>query len=199
MDLFVDRFEVSTYEFSSFINSRNYISTADSLGWSGVFNITLNEWEPIDHANWQKPDGVNNRQGEYPVSQISYYDACAFCEWKKGRLPTASEWDMIAGDEVIPGNIWQGVFPVHDTGEDGYEKRMAPRGSFTPNNLGIHDLFGNVWEWTSTVDANGQMIIKGGSFLCDQSFCSGYYPKKYQTTPKDSGLDHLGFRCVYEK
>lgn len=198
LNISVDQYEVSTMDFGKFIEQTKYVTTADSMEWSGVFNTERNEWEPLPNANWKKPDGVNEMGGDFPVSQISYFDACAYCEWKNGRLPRAKEWDVIAGDVILPGNVWQGVFPVHDLGEDGYKTKVAPQGSFEPNANGIYDLFGNVWEWTSTVDTNGQMIIKGGSFLCDESFCSGYFPEKYQTTPKDSGLNHLGFRCVYD-
>ncbi|NND76812.1 MAG: SUMF1/EgtB/PvdO family nonheme iron enzyme [Flavobacteriales bacterium] len=199
LELEVDRFEVSTGEFQDFVRSVKYITTADSLQWSGVFNIERNEWEPVDQANWEKPDGKNVIDMDRPVTQVSYWDACAYCEWKKGRLPTAEEWDVIAGDVIVLGNVWQGIFPINDLGEDGFKTKVAPIGSFEANAIGVHDLFGNVWEWTSSTDRNGQMIIKGGSFLCDESFCSGYIPEKYQTTPKDSGLNHLGFRCVYDQ
>ncbi len=197
LDLGVDKFEVSTKEFAEFVEHENYKTTADSLEWSAVFNLDNNQWQAIPSANWEKPNARTRANGKIPVTQVSYYDACAYCKWKKGRLPTAQEWDTIAGSKVIQGNVWQGVFPIADLAEDGYDRVPAPVGSFEPNQNGVHDLFGNVWEWTSTKE-DGQIIIKGGSYLCDKSFCSGYYPEKYQKTPKDSGLNHLGFRCVYD-
>lgn len=199
LELYADQYEVTIAGFAEFVQKNNITTTADSLKWSGVFDTETNNWEVVEHANWQKPTGTKSYKNNYPVTQISYYDATAYCNYKGGRLPTASEWDLIAGDKVIIGNVWEGLFPVLDEGKDGYKKKVAPVGKFTPNAYGLHDLFGNVWEWTSTIEKkSGMNIIKGGSFLCDYNVCSGYNPAQYQTTAKDSGLNHLGFRCVYE-
>lgn len=197
--LFTTQYEVSIREFRGFVKHNNYITTADSLKWSGVFNPKNKKWDAVKLANWEKPTGKKVYADDYPVTQVSYFDACAYCKWKDGRLPSAKEWDLIAGDKVLPGNVWHGTFPIEDTGDDGYAYDVAPIGKFKATETGLHDLFGNVWEWTTSVNPSGQMIIKGGSFLCDKNYCSGYYPSKYQQTPKDSGLNHLGFRCVYDK
>lgn len=199
LGLHVDEYEVSVGEFRRFADlNPDYITTADSIGWSGVFDTQKGQWGMREKANWQKQDGHRITPDNHPVTQVSYMDACAYCNWKNGRLPTANEWDILAGKEVIKGNVWEGPFPYQDEGKDGYSKKIAPIGQFQPNAIGIHDLFGNVWEWTSTEKSKDEFIIKGGSFLCDISYCSGYIPSKYQTTARDSGLNHLGFRCVYE-
>ncbi len=197
-DFSVDAFEVSIAQFKQFTQANEYVTTADSLEWSGVFDTLSNKWEVVEKANWLRPEGNEIYSDNYPTTQVSFYDACAYCEWKSGRIPTAQEWDIIAGPEVIRGNIWEGVFPYQDEAKDGYYKRVAPIGQFKTNKYGIHDLFGNVWEWTSSLANNGSNIIKGGSFLCDFDVCSGFIPSKFQTTPKDSGLNHLGFRCIYD-
>jgi len=199
LGLSVNQYEISIAAFAQFIDATNYITTADSLTWSGVFDVENKNWSVVKNANWIKPTGEYVYPPNYPVSQVSYYDACAYCEWKKGRLPTAAEWDAIAGNEIIKSNVWEGNFPFFDEGNDGYQIKVAPVGEFIPNEYNIHDLFGNVWEWTSTSDEQGMMIIKGGSFLCDLNVCRGYIPSHYQTTAKDSGLNHLGFRCVFEE
>ena len=146
----VDLYEVSIGEFREFIGSTGYITTADSLEWSGFFDVGAKNWVVAENANWEKPDGRNKLEDNYPVTQVSYYDACDYCKWKGGRIPTAVEWDDIAGDSVITGNIWEGLFPYADAGNDGYEIRVAPRGQFKLNDNGLYDIFGNVWEWTST-------------------------------------------------
>ncbi|MDX1406978.1 MAG: SUMF1/EgtB/PvdO family nonheme iron enzyme, partial [Saprospiraceae bacterium] len=197
LHLQADPFEVTIDSFRHFVESTGYATTADSLEWSGVFDTTQQRWIVQPGANWERPLGHKIADGAFPVTQVSYYDACAYCAWKGGRLPTAAEWDLLAGDLVLPGNVWEGPFPMIDLGKDGFAKRIAPVGRFAPNAYGLHDMFGNVWEWTSTMKDDSVMIIKGGSFLCDETYCSGYYPSRYQTTPKDSGLNHLGFRCVY--
>lgn len=194
----VNQFEISIGSFKKFIEATSYVTTADSLQWSGVFDVANKSWSVAAKANWQKPTGQKVFSHDYPATQISYYDACAYCAWQGGRLPTEKEWDNLAGTEIIKGNVWEGNFPHFDEGKDGYKIKVAPVGQFRPNNKNIHDLFGNVWEWTSSQDASGMMVIKGGSFLCDLNVCKGYIPSHYQTTAKDSGLNHLGFRCVYE-
>jgi len=194
-----NKYEITVAEFAQFVKENNYITTADSFKWSGVFSTEKNGWETVEFANWQKPDGNNNAHSNHPVTHISYYDAQAFCKSKGGRLPTAIEWDSLAGDSIIVGNVWQGLFPILDEGKDGYVAEVAPVGQFKKNKFGLYDVFGNVWEWTSSQTPAGKHIIKGGSFLCDYSYCSGFIPERFQTTDRDSGLNHLGFRCVYDK
>lgn len=194
-----NKYEITVAEFAQFVKENSYTTTADSFKWSGVFSLEKNGWQPVDFANWQKPDGKSDVPKNHPVTQVSYYDAQAFCKSKGGRLPTAEEWDFLAGDSIIVGNVWQGLFPLIDEGEDGYVAEAAPVGQFKTNKFGLHDIFGNVWEWTSSQTPQGQYIIKGGSFLCDYDYCSGFIPERFQTTDKDSGLNHLGFRCVYDQ
>lgn len=197
--LSVDTFEVTVSQFREFVVAMNYETTADSFGWSGKWDTRLGEWSIAQKANWERQDGENLAADNLPAVHISYRDACDYCAWRGGRLPTAQEWDALAGDSVIVGNVWQGLFPRLDEGLDGYKTVSAPVGQFRPNMNGYYDMFGNVWEWTSTMDLHkGERIIKGGSFLCDYNVCQGYIPSRYQTTLDDSGLNHLGVRCVYE-
>ncbi len=121
-------------------------------------------------------------------------------------------------------NTWQGQFPVKNIPEDGY-KYASPVKSFPPNSLDIYDMAGNVWEMTKdNYDTNyyksaieqgeilnpkgstsyynpdnpyqNEKIIKGGSFLCNKSYCASYRISARMGTSMDSGTDHLGFRTV---
>jgi formylglycine-generating enzyme len=217
----IDRHEVTVARFREFVEATGFVTEAEKYGWSGVFRPSLQSWEAVEGADWKYPEGPQGRNAkdEEPVTQVSWNDAVAYAEWAGKRLPTETEWLFAAsvrgknryfswGDGELqlegrfPGNWWQGIFPYKDSGADGF-LNVAPVGSFLPNELGLYDMAGNVWEWTSTVfrenpaePHNPEMIIKGGSFLCAANYCAGYRLKNFQQTPKDSGLNHLGFRCV---
>ncbi|MGH6641832.1 MAG: formylglycine-generating enzyme family protein [Bradyrhizobium sp.] len=124
-------------------------------------------WTFMKGANWRHPYGPKsntNVLNEHPVVHVSYADARLYAQWAGKDLPTEAEWEFAArggldgaefawGDEFAPdgvhmANTWQGEFPLHNTHEDGYE-RTSPVTAFPPNGYGIHDMIGNVWEWTS--------------------------------------------------
>jgi formylglycine-generating enzyme required for sulfatase activity len=121
-------------------------------------------------------------------------------------------------------NIWQGEFPHRNTVGDGFT-RTSPVGSFPPNGFGLYDMAGNVWEWCADwyqrdlyrqrargeiiVDPAGperssdparpftpQRVQRGGSFLCNDDYCSRYRPSARHGCSPDTGMSHVGFRCV---
>jgi formylglycine-generating enzyme len=121
-------------------------------------------------------------------------------------------------------NYYQGSFPVKDLSEDGF-KGTSPVSTFPANKYGLYDMIGNVWEWTSdlynidyyhslsktkaAVNPHGpeesydpqepgikKYVTKGGSFLCASNYCSNYRSTARQATAFDTGLAHIGFRCV---
>jgi formylglycine-generating enzyme required for sulfatase activity len=124
------------------------------------------------------------------------------------------------GDELNPDgkhltNVWQGVFPRNDRAEDKFPNR-APVGSFPPNGYGLLDITGNVWEWTADYfsptyykespkdnpkgpDKGTEYVIRGGSWLCSDNYCTGYRVASRMQTAPDSGLNNLGFRCVQDE
>lgn len=123
-------------------------------------------WRYVVGADWRHPEGPQSdilALMDHPVVQIAYVDALAYAQWAGKALPTEAEWEFAArggrkgarfawGEELAPdgrmlANYWQGAFPLENTLEDGYA-RTSPVGAFPPNDFGLYDMIGNVWEWT---------------------------------------------------
>jgi formylglycine-generating enzyme required for sulfatase activity len=182
----------------------------------------LSAWWRLDmNASWRTPSGsrqVAQPSATEPVVQIAFADAQAYARWRGHELPTEAQWEWAArgglaaaryvwGDTARPGgrvmaNHWQGVFPVHDTIEDGYAGR-APVGCFAANGYGLFDMAGNVWEWTRDgwVEGGqpmaGMRVIKGGSYLCSDRFCHRYRPAARQPGDETFSTEHLGLRTIW--
>jgi formylglycine-generating enzyme len=123
-------------------------------------------WEFMKGADWRHPYGPKsniNVHDHHPVVHVCFSDALAYAKWAGKDLPTEAEWEFAArggldeaefawGNDFKPdgvhmANTWQGEFPHQNLGEDGYE-RTSPVTTFPPNGYGLHDMIGNVWEWT---------------------------------------------------
>ncbi|MFC6584527.1 formylglycine-generating enzyme family protein [Sulfitobacter aestuariivivens] len=212
----------------SFVFYRNI--SPDVPATQGAVGTTW--WRKVDGADWRVINGPGSQgdwDADHPVTHVSWRDGRAFAAWAGGRLPTEAEWEHAArgglGDVPFPWgtkepddtghfpcNIWQGVFPDHNTAQDGY-LTTAPARSFAPNGYGLFNMCGNVWEWTSEPmklrslskaarermrSLKGAKLLKGGSFLCHKSYCFRYrIPARTFTTP-DTTTNHQGFRLVFD-
>ena len=200
-----------------------------------------NWWNMVPGANWHQPFGPGSSiegMEDHPVVHVAWYDALAYCKWAGKRLPTEAEWEYAARgdqvDKIYPwgndsirashANYWQGEFPIENTSADRFV-RTSPVKSFPPNPVGLYDMAGNVWEWTSdwyhfhyyytaaetdlsenpvgpttSFDPDEptvpKKVIRGGSFLCNDSYCSGYRVAARMKSSPDTGTEHTGFRCV---
>jgi formylglycine-generating enzyme len=203
-------------------------------------------WTWTPGACWKHPEGpqssVDGREDE-PAVHVALEDAEAYASWAGKSLPTEAEWERAArgglegatyvwGDEPEPpgerlANYWHGDFPWRY--DEGYGSRQ-PVGSYAANRYGLHDMAGNVWEWTSDWYAERpdespsspccvprnpigggreasydpaqpqfripRKVIKGGSYLCADTYCLRYRPAARRPQMVDTGTSHIGFRCV---
>jgi formylglycine-generating enzyme required for sulfatase activity len=147
-------------------------------------------------------------------------------EWERAARGGLEGKRFYWGDELTPGGRWmansfQGKFPCEDTADDGFAG-PAPVGSYPPNGYGIYDMAGNVWEWTSdwyrpsfepasgvlrnpdgppfSIDNHGgtepTRVLRGGSYLCADSYCARYRAGGRQPGEATTGQSHSGFRCA---
>lgn len=197
-------------------------------------------WAFREGADWRHPCGPDSSIAGldlHPVVHVAYADAEAYAAWAGKALPTEAEWEVAArggrvdddyawGDRLAPdgrmmANYWQGLFPFANQLLDGYE-RTSPVGAFPANGYGLHDMIGNVWEWTADwyAPAKGRgsgrggccpgrrddgghpaaparsKVVKGGSYLCAENHCQRYRPAARQPQTVDTSTGHIGFRCV---
>ena len=222
---FMDISPVTVSAFRQFVQETGYVTQAELFGDAGVFSLETRLWELIPNAFWQEPLGpmYPSSQNDHPVTQVSWHDAVAYAEWAGKRLPSEIEWEHAArqgGDHQYPwgnelvengtyrANVWNGLFPIYNTGTDGYET-TSPVGAFGATPAGLVDMGGNVWEWTADwyqsyadrnrqfqPDSTSEKVQRGGSFLCEPQWCHGYRVSGRSHATPETALYHVGFRLV---
>ena len=209
----IDKYLVTNKQFKQFVDETGYQTDAEKKG-TGQVKIGK-KWKEFEGAIWKMPDGNNSIDGkdDYPVSQISYNDAVAYCQWAGKDLPTEAQWEMAARG---PGG---GIYPWGDSAPDDtmanfadsfidettpvtkYEKGQSLYGAF--------DMAGNLYQWCKDwysaegkeresknptgPDSGTERVLKGGSF--SEGSDSLRAPSRLSADPSSSSFVY-GFRCV---
>lgn len=185
-------------------------------------NLRGRQDHPVVHVSWDDAAAYARWAGKRLPTEAEWEYAA-----RGGLVGQRFCWgnQELTDEDGDRANIWQGEFPYHNLKADGFA-RTAPVGSYQPNGYGLFDMAGNVWEWCSDWyradaylnqdrmatnppgprsfwDPNEPLVPKrvtrGGSYLCHVTYCESYRPAARRGTAIDSGMSHLGFRCVREK
>lgn len=171
------------------------------------------------HVSWDDANAYAKWSGKRLPTEAEWEYAS-----RGGLKDQTFSWGQEDIEQGIPkANTWQGHFPDKNTDWDKFVG-AAPVKSFAPNAYGLYDMAGNVWEWcsdwyrydyykklTNGIEENPKgprnsfdpdepnatkRVVRGGSFLCHESYCSSYRVSARMKTTPDTGLEHTGFRCV---
>jgi formylglycine-generating enzyme required for sulfatase activity len=207
--VYLDAFYISKYE----ITNSQYCVFLNEVGNQSEGGATWLDINDSDCKILYKDGKYVPKKGyeKHPVVEVSWYGARAYCQWAGGRLPTEAEWEKAAR-----GGLEGKKYPwgdIIDSSKANYNNNVGDTtkvGSYPPNNYGLYDMAGNVWEWCNDwYDSNyynnsptnnpqgpssgTYRVIRGGGFCNVANYCRCAF--RYSGSPRNSGTI-LGFRLI---
>ncbi|MDI1352151.1 MAG: formylglycine-generating enzyme family protein [bacterium] len=174
---------------------------------------------PVVHMSWFDATAYCQWKGKRLPTEAEW-------EWgaRGGLINKPYPWgDEPIDDGAVKANTWQGQFPYQNSLRDTYYY-TSPTKTFPPNKYGLYDMAGNVWEWvfdwydynyyqsvskgisqnpqgpSTSLDPNEpyakKRVLRGGSFLCNENYCTGYRVSARMKSTPDTSMEHMGFRCA---
>lgn len=165
------------------VTNKDYIEFINETGYPA----------PVNWSNGMYPD----KEEDFPVTYVSYADCLAYCEWMNEktdqgiyRLPSETEWELAAGHMPKDAAMNAGKVEAGITSVYAYSDTLGASGAI--------DMWGNVWEWTSTPGSTANTAaVKGGSWDSPKTDCRTEY--REESRYQSSGYDNVGFRLILEQ